>query len=96
MRSRIQIRIRIEVKSLIRIHIKVKSWIRDLQIRNPYSLKRWNYLSLITYFFCRFLYTGEYPSQEMTPHQIDLLISLGRECGVPNLLEVGSFLLLMF
>jgi len=36
----------------------------------------------------RFLYTGEYPSQEMTPHQIDLLISLGRECGVPNLLEV--------
>lgn len=35
----------------------------------------------------RFLYTGEYPSQEMTPHQIDLLISLGRECGVPNLLE---------
>jgi len=36
----------------------------------------------------RFLYTGEYPSQEMTPNQIDLLISLGRECGVPNLLEV--------
>ena len=35
----------------------------------------------------RFLYTGEYPSQEMTPRQIDLLISLGRECGVPNLLE---------
>ncbi|XP_023340212.1 BTB/POZ domain-containing protein 7 [Eurytemora carolleeae] len=35
----------------------------------------------------RFLYTGEYPSQEMTPNQIDLLISLGRECGVPNLLE---------
>ena len=36
----------------------------------------------------RFLYTGEYPSQNMTPQQIDLLISLGRECGVPNLLEV--------
>ena len=35
----------------------------------------------------RFLYTGEYPSQEMSPRQIDLLISLGRECGVPNLLE---------
>ena len=36
----------------------------------------------------RFLYTGEYPSQEMTPRQIDILISLARECGVPNLLEV--------
>ena len=36
----------------------------------------------------RFLYTGEYPSQNMTPQQIDLLISLGRDCGVPNLLEV--------
>ena len=35
----------------------------------------------------RFLYTGEYPSEEMSPRQIDLLISLGRECGVPNLLE---------
>ena len=35
----------------------------------------------------KFLYTGEYPSQEMSPKQIDLLISLGRECGVPNLLE---------
>ena len=36
----------------------------------------------------RFLYTGEYPSQEMSPRQIDILISLARECGVPNLLEV--------
>jgi len=35
----------------------------------------------------RFLYTGEYPSQEMSSNQIDLLISLGRECGVPNMLE---------
>ena len=38
----------------------------------------------------RFLYTGEYPSQNMSPQQIDLLISLGRECGVPNLLEVRA------
>ena len=45
--------------------------------------------ALDDHYLFRFLYTGEYPSQEMTPNQIDLLISLGRECGVPNLLEVG-------